>query len=397
MAAHTDKYAAGEQGLGYVYQIRFALAHLMKQDESQALLIEADDDVELRDVNGKKTLISLKHKQVGETVGTLSTDFWKSVRIWLDRYIRDGNLACDHSYCMATTARVGPLSLLRFFLDGADAKPADFAMQLVTELKGSKAALSAQIESTFSTLTATQQNDFLARIVIADSSMRIKELDTAFAPLLRSVAEKFRLDVRERMEGWWLREAIALIQRERQPITGAEVWAKFAQVNSEYYNERLPITFGDAYPDEEIDAMKDMRQFVEQLRAIGMSSDSLEMAILDFYRAFSQRAHWTRVNALVGGEIRKFELRLVEEWKRAKGWARVNMPQNEADFQAAGRQLYDWAENQSRGLQIRKDVTEDFVRRGSFHILADEKPMPRVYWHPQFLERLKAAMSEVPA
>ena len=59
--------------------------------------------------------------------------------------------------------------------------------------------------------------------------------------------------------------------------------------------------------------------------------------------------------------------------------------------------LYDWAENQSKGLQIRKDVTEDFVRRGSFHILADEKPMPRVHWHPQFLERLKAATSKVPA
>lgn len=397
MATQTDKYAAGEQGLGYVYQIRFALAHLMKQDESQALLIEADDDVELRDVEGKKTLISLKHKQVGETVGTLSTDFWKSVRIWLDRYIRDGNLACDHAYCMVTTARVGPTSLLRYFLAGAGAKPADFAKQLVAELQGSRAALSAQIDTTFSSLTSAQIDDFLARIVIADSSLRIMELDTAFAPLLRSVAAKFRVDVRERMEGWWLREAIELIQGERKPITGAEVWAKFAQVNSEYYDERLPITFDDAYPDQEIDAMKDTRQFVEQLRAIGMSSDSLEMAILDFYRAFSQRAHWTRVNALVGGEIRKFEQRLIEEWKRARGWAMVKAPRNEAEFQAAGRQLYDWAENQSKGLQIRKDVTEDFVRRGSFHILADEKPLPRVHWHPQFLERLKAATSKVPA
>lgn len=395
MATQTDKYAAGEQGLGYVYQIRFALAHLMTQDESQALLIEADDDVELRDVYGKKMLISLKHKKVGETVGTLSTDFWKSVRIWLDRYIRDGNLACDHSYCMATTACVGPTSLLRYFLYGADAKPADFAKQLVTELKSSKTQLSAQIENKFSSLTATQQDDFLARIVIADSSLRIMELDSAFAPLLRSVAVKFRTDVRERMEGWWLREAIELIQGERGPITGAEVWAKFAQVSSEYYDERLPITFDDAYPDEGVDAMKDTRQFVEQLRAIAMSSDSLEMAILDYYRAFSQRAHWSRVNALVGDEIRKFELRLVEEWKRAKGWAMVKAPQNEAEYQAAGRQLYDWAENQSKGLQIRKDVTEDFVRRGSFHILADERPMPRVHWHPQFLERLKAATSKV--
>lgn len=397
MATTTDKYAAGEQGLGYVYQIRFALAYLMKQDENQALLIEADDDVEVRDVDGTKTLISLKHKKVGETVGTLSTDFWKSVRIWLARYVRDGNLACDHSYCMATTARVGPTSLLRYFLEGADAKPADFAKQLVTELKGSTAALSAQIEATFSSLNATQQDDFLARIMIADSSLRIKELDDAFAPLLRSVAAKFRIDVRERIEGWWLRESIELIQGERGPITGAEVWAKFAQVNSEYYDERLPITFDDAFPDQEIDAIKDTRQFVEQLRAIGMSSDSLEMAILDYYRAFSQRAHWTRINALVGGEIRKFELRLVEEWKRARGWAMMREPQNEAEFQAAGRMLYDWAENQSKGLQIRKDVTEEFVRRGSFHILADEKPMPRVHWHLQFLERLKAMTAKVPA
>jgi len=397
VATRRDKYAAGEQGLGYVYQIRFALAHLMKQDESQALLIEADDDVELRDVDGKKTLISLKHKQVGETVGTLSTDFWKSVRIWLDRYVRDGTLACDHSYCMATTARVGPASLLGYFLDGADAKPEDFANQLIAELKGSKAPVSAQIETNFRSLTATQRDDFLARIVIADSSLRVKELDTAFVPLLRSVAARFRTDVRERLEGWWLREAIELIQGERQPITGAEVWAKFAQINSEYYDERLPITFDDAYPNEKIDALMDTRQFVEQLRAIGMSSDSLEMAILDFYRAFSQRAHWCRVNALLGGEIRKFELRLIEEWKRARGWAMLKAPQNEAEFQAAGRQLYDWAENQSKGLQIRKDVTEDFVRRGSFHILADEKPMPRVHWHPQFLERLKAATLKVTA
>ena len=396
MATNTDKYSAGEQGLGYVYQIRFALAHLMNQDESQALLIEADDDVELRDVGGKRTLISLKHKQVGETVGTLSTDFWKSVRIWLDRYIRDGNLACDHTYCMATTARVGPASLLRHFLSGSSAKPAGFANQLVTELKGSKTALSAQIEATFSALTATQQNDFLARVVIADSSLRITALDAAFTPLLRSVAAKFRIDVRERMEGWWLREAIELIQGERNPITGAEVWAKFAQVSSEYYDERLPITFDDAYPDEEIDAMKDPRQFVEQLRAVGMSSDSLEMAILDFYRAFSQRAHWTRVNALVGGEIRKFELRLIEEWKRARGWAMVSVPRSEAEFQEAGRKLFDWAENHSKGLQIRKDVTEDFIRRGSYHILADEKPAPRIHWHPQFLERLKLATVEVP-
>lgn len=396
MAPKTDKYAAGEQGLGYVYQIRFALAHLMKQDEGQSLLIEADDDVELRDVDGRKTLISLKHKQSGETVGTLSTDFWKSVRIWLDRYVRDGKLACEHSYCMATTARVGPGSMLKFFQEGSAPKPPDFALQLITELEGSKTDLSAQVKATLASFSGDEQRDFFERIVIADSSLRIKELDSAFEPLMRSVAQKFRVDVRERIEGWWLSQAIEVIQGDRDPITGAEVWAKFASINSEYYDERLPITFEDDYPPEDIDPLKDPRQFVQQLRAIGMPTESLELAILDFYRAFSQRSHWARVNVLVGGEMKKFERRLCEEWKRAKAWIKVSESDSEEQLQVAGRRLYDWAENQSRAIQIRKQVTEDFVRRGSFHILADEKPEPRIHWHPKFLESLKAAV-KVPA
>lgn len=388
----TDKYAAGEQGLGYVYQIRFALAHLMNQDEDTSLLIEADDDVELRDIEGRKTLISLKHKQAGETVGTLSTDFWKSVRIWLDRYVRDGKLACEHSYCMTTTARVGPGSMLKYFQQGSAPKPPDFAVQLIAELSGSKADLSAQVNATLALLSGDEQRDFFERIVIADSSLRIKELDSAFAPHMRSVAQKFRVDVRERMEGWWLSQAIGVIQGDREPITGAEVWAKFASISSEYYDERLPITFDDEYPPEGIDPLKDPRQFVQQLREIGMSADSLELAILDFYRAFSQRAHWARVNVLVGGEMQKFERRLSEEWKRAKAWVKVNETDNDEQLREAGRKLYDWAENQSRGLQIRKRVTEDFIRRGSLHILADEKPEPRVHWHPKYLENLKATL-----
>lgn len=395
MATKTDKYAAGEQGLGYVYQIRFALAHLMKQDEDQSLLIEADDDVELRDIDGRKTLISLKHKQAGETVGTLSTDFWKSVRIWLDRYVRDGKLACEHSYCMATTARVGPSSMLNYFKEGSAPKPENFAAQLMVELEGSKAKLSAQVNSTLSSLSGDEQHDFFERIVIADSSLRIKELDSAFAPLMRSVAQKFRVDVRERLEGWWLSQAIEVIQGDREPITGAEVWAKFASINSEYYDERLPITFEDQYPPEGIDPLKDSRQFVQQLRAIGMPTESLQLAILDFYRSYSQRAHWARVNVLLGGEMQKFERRLVEEWMRAKAWVKVSeMGNEEQQLQEAGRRLYDWAENQSKGLQIRKQVTEDFIRRGSLHILADEKPEPRIHWHPKFLENLKASLKE---
>jgi len=40
------------------------------------------------------------------------------------------------------------------------------------------------------------------------------------------------------------------------------------------------------------------------------------------------------------------------------------------------------------GIRIRERVSEPYVVRGAFHILANERPTPRVYWHPRFLARL---------
>lgn len=392
MATKKDKYSAGEQGLGYVYQIRFALAHLMKQDESQSLLIEADDDVQLVDVDGQSTLVSLKHKQEGETVGTLSVDFWKSVRIWLNRYDRDKRLACEHSFCMATTARVGPNSMLKYFLSGAQPMPNDFTERLLAELARLSTELSGEIRTALDSLSMNERRDFFSRVVIVDNSPRIQSLDAEIAKQLKAVRKRHREDVRERLEGWWTRQAIGVIVAEREPITGAEVWEKVASISSEYTDDNLPITYDDTFPAGGIDPSNDTRQFVEQLRAIGMPTDSLELAILDFHRAFSQRSHWARVNVLFNGEMGKFERRLVDEWKRAKAYVKVTDADTEEKLQDAGQRLYEWAETKSAHIQMRARVTEEYVRRGTFHILADRKPEPEVHWHPRFLERLKATL-----
>jgi len=38
-------------------------------------------------------------------------------------------------------------------------------------------------------------------------------------------------------------------------------------------------------------------------------------------------------------------------------------------------------------------VTEPYVARGSFHILANMAPLPRIYWHPLFLGRLRKLLA----
>jgi hypothetical protein len=113
----TDRYAAGEQGLGYIYQPRFALLRLMQLSENTCVLIEKDDDLDFVDQAGVKSLASLKHNAIGDRLTDLSIDFWKSVRIWLVRYERDGRSAASLRFFLFTagsgatvdqTAGIGP-------------------------------------------------------------------------------------------------------------------------------------------------------------------------------------------------------------------------------------------------------------------------------------------------
>jgi hypothetical protein len=55
----TDRYSAGEQGLGYIYQARLALLHLLQMPEDTAVFLEKDDDLDFIDGDGGKSLASL--------------------------------------------------------------------------------------------------------------------------------------------------------------------------------------------------------------------------------------------------------------------------------------------------------------------------------------------------
>lgn len=93
------------------------------------------------------------------------------------------------------------------------------------------------------------------------------------------------------------------------------------------------------------------------------------------------------------GEVEEYEDRLADEWDRYKDviFERLEDDSAEDVLRQAGTELYNWAEFETAkidSLRIRARVTEPYVLRGSFHILADSTPHPRVYWHPRFLDRL---------
>ncbi|MDN7754727.1 ABC-three component system protein [Burkholderia gladioli] len=396
--ATTDKFSAGEQGLGYIYQARLALLQLLQLPEDTAVFLEKDDDLDFVDSDGSKSLASLKHKAVGDRLTDLSTDFWKSVRIWLARYKRDGRSASNLRFFLFTTGTVSDASFLKRFLPvrlGTDDETTTLSEQAEEALSKSKSDLIGEIAQAFNELTSTEKEDFLTRILIFDGSPRIQDIpDTIKDMHMRSVRREHRNAVFERLEGWWNDAVIKqLIGSRVEGIFGYEVSDKLSALSEEYKLDNLPITFRGKQPTGEIDTENDPRTFVAQLRKIGISSNRIRNAILDYYRAFEQRSEWARENLLVSGEIEDYEDRLVDEWSRYKDVVFEELDENSAEdvLLRAGRELYTWADQQTgnyESLRIRARVTEPYVTRGSFHILADAAPAPRVYWHPRFLDHL---------
>jgi hypothetical protein len=391
----SDQYSASEQGLGYIYQPRFALLRLLQLPESTSVLIEKDDDLDFIDNNGVKTLASLKHKGVGDRLTDLSTDFWKSVRIWLARYNRDGRSEANIRFFLFSTGTVSNTSFLRHFLvepPKEEEEPTALSQLATDALAKTKSELIGAIATEFQELNKNEQEDFLSRIVIFDGSPRIADVPAIIKDQhMRSVRRENRDAIFERLEGWWNDTIVNLLVGKRtEPIFGYEISDKLSAFSEEYQSDNLPITFRGKEPSGGVDGENDPRLFVVQLREIGIASNRIRNAILDYYRAFEQRSVWARENLLVSGEIEEYEDRLVDEWSRYRDVVFEELDEESADavLLDAGKALYRWMDLESgniSALRIRERVTEPYVVRGGFHILANTKPIPRVYWHPRFL------------
>jgi hypothetical protein len=391
----SDPYSAGEQALGYMYQARFALLRLLQLPESDSVLIEKDDDLDFVDEAGVKALASLKHKAVGDRLSDLSGDFWKSVRIWLTRYERDGRAESKLRFFLFTTGTVSATSFLRNFLPNTSR---DTSLSYLAEqaLSASESMLLKPIAAQFSKLKSEEKADFISRITIFDGGPRIVDVPTEIVGQhMRTVRREFRVAVLERLEGWWNNLILNLLSKTRtDAIYGYEVSDKMSSLADEYKFDNLPIHFRGKQPERGMDPDGDSRAFVIQLRQIGITPNRIQSAILDYYRAFEQRSAWARENVLLTDEVEEYEDRLVDEWSRYKDVAfeLLDEESHEDALTEAGRALYKWAEFETSYIRIRERVSEPYVVRGGFHILANVGPPPRVYWHPRFLERLETLL-----
>lgn len=396
MNIQKNQYSAGEQGIGYIYQGRLALLKLLQWPEDTSVLIEKDDDLDFVVKDGVKILASLKHKSTGDRLSNLSVDFWKSVNIWVERYQAAEKQQSSLRFFLFTTGKVSDNSFLSCFLESDKDITDDLLKKIMRSLSDSKSKTINPIRAKIEGLNQIEKKDFFSRINIFDNSPRITDVpEIIVGSYMRAVRPEYRKPVYERLEGWWSDLVIKLLTGIRSiEIFGHEVSDKLSQIADEYKIDNLPIHFRGEKPVEKVDPENDPRLFVAQLREIGITPNRIQNAIFDYYRAFKQRSAWARENVLLEGEVEEYEERLVDEWGRYRDVLFEDLGADAAEnaLTKAGKELYKWAEFNTSHLRIRDRVSEPYVVRGNFHILANEKPAPRVYWHPRFLNRLDSIL-----
>ncbi|MEW6670101.1 MAG: ABC-three component system protein [Thermodesulfobacteriota bacterium] len=391
MSSSNKQFSAAEQALGYFYQIRYALLQTLRLPEETVCFIEKDDDIDFSDPDEGRILASLKHKAPGDSLTNLSPDFWKSVRIWLSYYI-ENEISRGLSFFLFTTGRVAAGSFLEAFLPNSQ-KNEGLVDRISEVLESSISKTIDKTKALLDKLSPEKRKDFFSRITIFDSQERIQDIPKLIInERFRPIRPQFRAHVYERIEGWWNNLCIDLLTGQRtKPIHGWEVSEKLGLIADQFREENLPIDFEYAEPEEGVNPDSDERYFVKQLRAIGLRSDRIRRAILDYYRAFEQRGSWVRMNVALTGELEQYDDRLVDEWSRLREivFEELDDSSPEGLLKKTGRKLLNQLSTiDNPNLRVRTGVTATFVTMGSYHMMANDTP-PRVYWHPRFEERIK--------
>lgn len=389
MSGSTSLFSAAEPGLGYIFQSRYALLRMFDLPEDSMVYIERNDDVEFVAVDGSITLGSLKHKADGDRLSDLSVDFWKSVRVWVAHYKSSGGVGSTARFMLYSTAAISPGSFLKLFV-GAGGSGEQRATQAAATLSTSTSKEIAKVKADLDGLGAVEAQDFYARITILPNIPRIDDVPGLIDQRLRTTRKEDRAALFNRLEGWWTDLVIRVLTGKAGPsIKVQEVTDKLVALSEQFKADNLPIDFRGKHPDE-MDVSKDDRIFVVQLRALKLSEQRIQHAIIDYYRAYEQRSLWARERLVVASELEEYEDLLVEEWDRHKAilCEKITDSSHEDACVEAGNALYLWALNNTSHLRIRERVAEPYVVRGAFQMLANDRPAPRVHWHPRFLKRL---------
>jgi hypothetical protein len=360
-----NAFSAADSALGYLYQVRVALLWSLSRIKQGEFVVSLEtlDDVTFEAKGGTaEELLQTKHHRTREaSLSDMSGDLWKSLRVWFEGHA-NGRIPAGTSLYLLTTAAAPAGSAASYLRrEGRDVARAQTLLEAVPSSSQNQALVPAF--TAFNAVSATARRTILDHVIVLDQASGVLTIDNDLkAEVFWTADPKHHDAFLQRLEGWWLRRVIKQLSASPRPagILSVEIEAEMAELREQFKQDNLPIDDDilEFTLDDATHAAHENYQFVHQLRLIEAGKRRVAAAIRDF-------EEWELVFEAAKDEI---EATAAENEKRK-----------------AARSILTWAERAT--IAIRPGVTEPFVVRGSFHMLADEKP-PRIGWHPDFHDRL---------
>ena len=389
-------HQASEQMLGYLYQVRYALALLLENDNSDCQIsIEKFDDVAFSKDDIPIQLIQLKHHiQHQGNLADASTDMWRTIKVWLDAISEPPDILDGTNFLIITTA-TAPIDSAAFLLKKDSNRNPDTAYQkLKTVCFSSVNQAHQRYYDAFREAGEDTVKQLIRQIYIIDCASNIIDVEKDILKHIRySCIPKHQKMIYERLEGWWFKKAIdALCCDTPVFVNQNQVRSFIVSVSQEYADDNLPIDILDIDDLQESNFSANEKIFHEQLKLICLGNHRMQLALRDYYRAFRQRASWVRNDLLYVNELGQYEQRLIDEWEHAFAAMEETLSETnnatEEEKAKEGRQLF--SDIEKRDIRIRPKCQEAFIMRGSYHILANQL---KIGWHVDFFDRLKQLLN----
>lgn len=389
-------HQASEQMLGYLYQVRYALALLLENDNSDCQIsIEKFDDVAFSKDDIPIQLIQLKHHiQHQGNLADASTDMWRTIKVWLDAISETPDILDGTNFLIITTA-TAPIDSAAFLLKKDSNRNPDTAYQkLKTVCFSSVNQAHQRYYDAFREAGEDTVKQLIRQIYIIDCASNIIDVEKDILKHIRySCIPKHQKMIYERLEGWWFKKAIdALCCDTPVFVNQNQVRSFIVSVSQEYADDNLPIDILDIDDLQESNFSANEKIFHEQLKLICLGNHRMQLALRDYYRAFRQRGSWVRNDLLYVNELGQYEQRLIDEWEHAFAAMEETLSETnnatEEEKAKEGRQLF--SDIEKRDIRIRPKCQEAFIMRGSYHILANQL---KIGWHVDFFDRLKQLLN----
>lgn len=389
-------HQASEQMLGYLYQVRYALALLLENDNSDCQIsIEKFDDVAFSKDDIPIQLIQLKHHiQHQGNLADASTDMWRTIKVWLDAISETPDILDGTNFLIITTA-TAPIDSAAFLLKKDSNRNPDTAYEKLKAVCFSSVNQAHQrYYDAFRETGEDTVKQLIRQIYIIDCASNIIDVEKDILKHIRySCIPKHQKMIYERLEGWWIKKAIdALCCDTPVFVNQNQVRSFIVSVSQEYADDNLPIDIWDIDDLQEGNFSANEKIFHEQLKLICLGNHRMQLALRDYYRAFRQRASWVRNDLLYVNELGQYEQRLIDEWEHAFAAMEETLSEinnaTEEEKAKEGRQLF--SDIEKRDIRIRPKCQEAFIMRGSYHILANQL---KIGWHVDFFDRLKQLLN----